>query len=116
MKPKSADFKSVEKNGYPLSADLKITIWNTSTCIRPLLYNLFINDFYPFIQNTNLHRYADENTLSKVADTKDEMISSLTNDTDISIDWLSNNDMIANPTKFQAIFPNKQNVHEDISL
>ena len=44
------------------------------------------------------------------------MISSLTNDTDISIDWLSNNDMIANPTKFQAIFPNKQKVHEDISL
>ena len=84
--------------------------------LGPVLFNLFINDFYSFIQNTNPHGYADDNTLSKVADTKDEMISSLTNDTDISIDWLSNNDMIANPTKFQAIFPNKQKVHEDISL
>ena len=57
--------------------------------------------FTPSLKIQNPHRYADDNTLSKVADTKDEMVSSLTKDADISIDWLASNDMIAaNPSKF----------------
>ena len=84
--------------------------------LGPVLFNLFINDFYSFIENTNPHGYADDNTLSKVSNTKDEMVSSLTKDADISIDWLANNDMIANPSKFQAIFPTKQKDQQSISI
>ena len=65
---------------------------------------------------TNPHGYADDNTLSKVADTKDEMVSALTKDADISIYWLASNDMIANPSKFQAIFSTKQKDQQNISI
>ena len=44
------------------------------------------------------------------------MVSSLTKDAIISIDWLSNNDMIANPSKFQAIFPTKLKDQQSISI
>ena len=84
--------------------------------LGPVLFNLFLNDFYSFIHNTNPHGYADDNTLSKVADSKDEMVSSLTKDANVSIDWLSNNDMIANPSKFQAIFPTKLKNQQSISI
>ena len=82
----------------------------------PILFNLFINDLFYFIRNTNPHGYADDNTLSKVAESHDQLLRDLTMDANISIDWLTNNDMIANPSKFQVIFPTKLKDQESIGI
>ena len=84
--------------------------------LGPVLFNLFINDFYSFIHNTSPHGYADDNTLSKVDVSLDKVVGDLTKDANISIDWLTNNDMIANPSKFQAIFPTKLKNQQNISI
>ena len=75
--------------------------------LGPLLFNTFINDFTFVIKNTNLHGFADDHTLSTAKNTIEETISTLSNDANIAIDWLNNNDMVANPSKFQAILPSK---------
>ena len=84
--------------------------------LGPVLFNLFINDFYSFIHNTSPHGYADDNTLSKVAVSREQVVEDLTKDANISIDWLTNNDMIANPSKFQAIFPTKLKDQQNITI
>ena len=84
--------------------------------LGPVLFNLFINDFYSFIHNTSPHGYADDNTLSKVADSRDQVVEDLTKDANISIDWLTDNDMIANPSKFQVIFPTKLKDQQSIDI
>ena len=42
--------------------------------LGPVLFNIFINDLFYFIVNTNPHGYADDNTLSKVADSHDQLL------------------------------------------
>ncbi len=84
--------------------------------LGPVLFNIFINDLYYFIINTNPHGYADDNTLSKVADSQEQLLRDLTTDANISIDWLTNNDMIANPSKFQVIFPTKAKDQQSIAI
>ena len=84
--------------------------------LGPVLFNIFINDLYYFIINTNPHGYADDNTLSKVADSQEQLLRDLTTDANISMDWLTNNDMIANPSKFQVIFPTKAKDKQSIAI
>ena len=55
---------------------------------------------FSFIVNTNPHRYTDDNKLSKFAESHEQLLKDLTTDGNISIDWLTNNDMIANHSKF----------------
>ena len=84
--------------------------------LGPVLFNIFINDMFSFIVNTNPHGYADDNTLSKVAESHEQLLKDLTTDANISIDWLTNNDMIANPSKFQVIFPTKSKNKQGIAI
>ena len=71
--------------------------------LGPMLFNLFINDITYFFENSDLYNYADDNTISAFANTISELIKTLENESEIAIDWLNSNHMIANPDKFQAI-------------
>ena len=84
--------------------------------LGPLLFNIFINDFYFIIKNTNLHGFADDHTISTASDTLEETIRILCQDANTAIDWLDKNDMIANPSKFQAILPSKTKNQNSVSL
>ena len=71
--------------------------------LGPILFNIFINDLFLFIEGRNLHNFADDNTLSDHADSIDELKIKLERLSNTAIDWMDNNYMIANPSKFHAI-------------
>ena len=71
-----------------------------------ILFNIFINDLF-YILQSDLHNFADDNTISAVADTLSELITSLTLKSGLAIDWFEYNSMIVNPDKFKAIILSK---------
>ena len=75
--------------------------------LGPMLFNIFINDFIDIFKNTNVHNFADDNTLSAHSHITGEVIKNLEDDSDIAINWFIENHMIANPGKFKAIIIKK---------
>ena len=71
--------------------------------LGPLLFNIFINDIFYFIEYGTLYNYADDNTLSYVNDNYEKLIDILEKESSVLIDWFKFNCMQANPDKFKAI-------------
>lgn len=84
--------------------------------LGPLLFNIFINDFYYCFTSANLHGFADDNTLSASAKNIDDLKLILTEESKVAINWLKANDMLANPSKFQSIFLTKSKEHIKTTL
>ena len=61
-----------------------------------------MNDIF-FSLGSELHNFADDNTVTAVAETIQGLINSLEVKTSNAIEWMKGNDMIANPDKFKAI-------------
>ena len=76
--------------------------------LGPLLFNVFINDIFYFVEKCILYNYADDNTLSLHTTDFDLLLEGLQHDSKILIDWFSFNCMKANPDKFQAIAVGKR--------
>ncbi|KAL4227059.1 hypothetical protein ACF0H5_015033 [Mactra antiquata] len=76
--------------------------------LGPLLFNVFINDIFYFINKGDLYNYADDNTLSFHTPNFNELISVLESESHILINWFYINKMEANPDKFQAIAVGKR--------
>ena len=74
------------------------------SCLGPLLFNIFMNDIFYFMESCDLINYADDNTLSAVSNTIDSVICSLRQDTESAINWFVENFMQVNPAKFQFMF------------
>ena len=66
-----------------------------------LLFNIFINDVYMFMDECTLYNCADDDTLSCTAPTIDVVISNLQLDGNKAIKWFNDNGMEANSEKFQ---------------
>ena len=78
--------------------------------VGPLLFNLFTNDIFPFIQQGFLCSFAADNTISISAENVDELHRLVQLNTTKCIDWFHSNHMTANPFKFQSlIFGNNEN-------
>ena len=79
--------------------------------LGPLLFNIFINDMFYFVEKCSLYNYTDDNYLSNSAPTVDEVLSNLRHDCEISLRWFNQNGMEAIPNKFQFFIssscPNK---------
>ena len=71
--------------------------------LRPILFNLFINDLFIFIEIASMHNFADDNSLSAWGEILSKLIGTLE-----SVDWFTKNEMIINPDKFQAIILDKK--------
>ena len=61
-----------------------------------------MNDIF-FLLGSDLHNFADDNTVTAVAETIQDLINSLEVKTSNIIEWMKDNDLIANPNKFKAI-------------
>ena len=80
--------------------------------VGPILFNCLLNDFYYFIENANVHNFADGNTLTTFAENVRNLTSVLESESNIAIDWFKPNKMIVNPAKFQSIIiDNKKQDH-----
>ena len=84
--------------------------------LGPVLFNIFINDIFCFINDSKLYNYADDNTLSYSNTNIDKLVNVLENDSKILINWFSDNQMQANPDKFQAIAIGKKTHDANISF
>ena len=59
----------------------------------PLFFNLSINDLFFFVSDVSLHNFADDSTLSAIAETVLELIDILQSGSKIVIDWFKSNKM-----------------------
>ena len=64
--------------------------------LGPLLFNIFINDIFPFVESSNVCNYADDNTLFAFGKTFDKVTRKLQNDFLILDEWFFNNFLVLN--------------------
>ena len=72
--------------------------------LGPLLFNIFMNDFFFFIKKSSTVNFADDNTIYACGDSIDEVIYKLEEDIKNALYWFDINRMVANPNKFQLMF------------
>ena len=72
--------------------------------LGPLLFNIFINDLFLFIKESDICNFADDNTLYVCDNTIKEVIIKLKSDLLNLNKWFSDNSLVANPSKFQLMF------------
>ena len=78
--------------------------------IGPLLFNIFINDIFHVLDRSSLHNYADDNTLSYSHINPNTLKQHLQVDCVAVLHWFEENNMQANPDKFQAISFGKKGI------
>ena len=69
--------------------------------IGPLLFNVFVNDMFHFMEKCDLYNYADDNSLSVASYHMHDVLSYLSRDCKTVVKWFRDNGMQANPSKFQ---------------
>ena len=83
--------------------------------LGPLLFNVFINDIFYFIDHGILYNYADDNTLFFSSRDFDRF-QVLQKETLTLINWFCVNYMQANPGKFEAIGAGKKTHDKNVTL
>ncbi len=80
-----------------------------------ILFNIFNNDIFYFIEKCDFINYADDVTLSKVSSSIDALMEALKHNSKIAIEWFHQNFMEANPSEFQFMlmksFTSKKNCY-----
>ena len=72
-----------------------------------ILFNVFINDLLLFIKETYICNFADDTTLYACGKDLDTISSKLELETNTAIQWLKDDEMLANPSKFRLMFHSK---------
>ena len=75
--------------------------------LGPILFNVFINDLLLFIKETDICNFADNTTLYACGKEVDTISLKLEIETNRAIQWLKDNEMVANPSNFQLMFLSK---------
>ena len=76
--------------------------------LGPLLFNIFVNDLFYFIERGTLYNFADDNSLACIASDVNELKVNIEHDSTICINWFGENGMEANPSKFQFMVISSQ--------
>jgi hypothetical protein len=72
--------------------------------LGPLLFNIFLNDFFFFIKEASVCNFADDNSLYASAKSLTRVIQMLELETANALEWFRVNSIAANPAKFQLMF------------
>ena len=73
----------------------------------PLLFNLFINDLFLFLERTNICNFADDNTIYRCDSILEIILEDLQHDMKILLKWFKINSMKPHPKKFQFMILGK---------
>ena len=68
--------------------------------LRPLLFNIFLNDLLLINLRSIVYNFADDNTLYYCGEATENVIKNLQSDLKIVLKWFRNNQMVANLEKF----------------
>jgi len=73
--------------------------------LGPTLFNMFLNDLFLYVNEAGveIYNYADDNTVSYVSDTVDDLILNINRFGSQMTEWFRVNAMKANPEKYQTI-------------
>ena len=77
--------------------------------LGPILFNIFINDLLFSLKHSQVCNFADDSSIYVCGSDIENVIESLNQDIAISLKWFKDNFMVANPAKFQVIFPGSDN-------
>ena len=75
--------------------------------LGPIIFNFYINDLFFFIKQASLYNYADDNMLACFSRSLPKLVEVLEEEAGNALSWLDQNEMIANPNKFHALFVKK---------
>ena len=92
----------MKNGGYLSQLKLILSGAHQGSIFGPILFNIFINDIF-FALDSDLHNFATDNTVTAVAEMIQDLINSLEIKMSKAIQWMENNDIIANPVKLKAI-------------
>ena len=82
-----------------------------------ILLNVFINDLFLFIKETDICDFADNTTLYACGKELDGISFKLETETNGAIRWLKDNEMVANSSKFLLMFlSNYKNIEKNMSF
>ena len=73
----------------------------------PMLFNIYINDIFYFVDKSDLANYADDTTPHTVEITIDSLLQCLHKDTSVLINWFKDNYLQMNPDKCKLIISNR---------
>ena len=82
--------------------------------LGPVLFNIFINDIFHFIEHCKLYNYTDGNTVSCSDPVLENIANKLSQASLILIEWFFDDQMKATPGKFQAIAVGKRTKNDNM--
>ena len=71
--------------------------------LDPIRFNIFINDLFYRVKESEPQNFADDNTISSAEFSVEQLLKTLERESQIATDWLKENSKIVNAEKFQAI-------------
>ena len=84
--------------------------------LGPLLFNIFINDLFPFIDKGEICNFADDNTLFKCCDNLYEAKSTIENECHLVTSWFKINSLKMNPDKCHVMVLGAKTLPEDFTI
>ena len=84
--------------------------------LGPLLFNIFLNDMLWLAGKTDICNFADGNTIYSCAKSVNDVIENLRSDLKIALKWFKDNQMMANPGKFQSMILSKNTINKSIVI
>ena len=92
-------------NSYSSWSELKTGV-PQGAILGPLLFNIYLNDIFFFVDKSDITNYADDNTPYATESNIDELLITLKNDTDTLLKWFDDNYFKANDDKCHLLVTN----------
>ena len=92
-------------NSYSSWSNIKSGVPQGSI-LRPLFFNIYLNDIFYFVNKCDITNYADDTTPYAVGTTMDTLLNSLEKDTKILIKWSRDNYFQLNADKCHLLISN----------
>ena len=109
------DIKSLKLLQDYLSNQTQIVKLPQASILGPLLFNIFLNDMLWFIEKTYICNFANDNTIYSCTKSVN-IIENLQSDPKIVLKWFIDNQMMANPAKFQFMSLSKNTINKSIVI